>query len=174
MIPQWTWGPSKKGPNPSSPTLASPWTVISNSINIGTVVKLGFYHHLVHAFISSSLDYCNALYTGISHSALSHLQLVQNSAARLLTGTKKREHISPILASLHWLPVNFRIEFNILLFVFKALNGLAPKYISDLIQIYTPRHRNNLCERDLARGRGCQNEVIRLHEATQTLQMCQA
>ncbi|XP_067221749.1 guanine nucleotide-binding protein G(o) subunit alpha-like [Chanodichthys erythropterus] len=61
-----------------------------------------------------------------------------NSAARLLTGTKKREHITPILASLHWLPVRFRIGFKILLFVFKALNGLAPQYITDLIQIYTP------------------------------------
>lgn len=92
----------------------------------------------MHAFISSRLDYCNALYTGISHHALSRLQLVQNSAARLLTGTKKRDHITPILASLHWLPVKFRIDFKILLFVFKALNGLAPPYISDLIHIYTP------------------------------------
>ena len=92
----------------------------------------------MHAFISSRLDYCNALYKGIGQQALSRLQLVQNSAARLLTGTKKREHITPVLASLHWLPVNFRIDFKILLFVFKALNGLAPQYISDLIQIYTP------------------------------------
>jgi len=92
----------------------------------------------IHAFISSRLDYCNALYTGINQNALSRLQLVQNSAARLLTGTKKRTHIMPILASLHWLPVRFRIDFKILLFVFKAVNGLAPTYIADLIQIYAP------------------------------------
>ncbi len=64
--------------------------------------------------------------------------MVQNAAARLLTGTRKREHITPILASLHWLPVRFRIDFKILILVFKSLNGLAPTYLSDLIQPYAP------------------------------------
>ncbi len=59
--------------------------------------------------------------------------MVQNAAARLLTGAKKHDHITPILASLHWLPVSFRIQFKIVLIVFKALNGQAPSYISDLI-----------------------------------------
>src|SRR4029434_10832193 len=68
---------------------------------------------VIHDFISSRLDYCNSLYTGISHSSLSRLQLVQNAAARLLTGTRKRDHISPILASLHWLPVRFRVDFKV-------------------------------------------------------------
>ncbi len=57
----------------------------------------------------------------------------------LLTGTKKRDHISPILASLHWLPVKFRIDFKIAVFVYKALAGLAPKYISDLLIPYSPQ-----------------------------------
>ena len=59
--------------------------------------------------------------------------MVQNAAARLLTGTKKYDHVTPILASLHWLPIHFRIQFKILLFVFKALNDQAPSYISDLL-----------------------------------------
>lgn len=49
------------------------------------------------------------------------------------TGVRKREHITPVLQSLHWLLVKFRIDFKILLFVYKALSGLAPQYISDLI-----------------------------------------
>lgn len=93
---------------------------------------------LIHAFITTRLDYCNALYTGLSKSSLARLQLVQNAAARLLTGTRKFAHISPILQSLHWLPVRFRIDFKILLFVFKCLNGLAPQYLSDLLVPYTP------------------------------------
>ena len=60
--------------------------------------------------------------------------MVQNAAARLLTGTKKRDHITPVLASLHWLPVRFRINFKMLLFVYKALNGLAPAYITNLLK----------------------------------------
>ncbi len=81
------------------------------------------------------MDYCNALYAGVCQSSLSRLQLVQNAAARLLTNTKKRDHITPILASLHWLPVKQRIVFKILLFVFKAINGLAPEYIKDLLVV---------------------------------------
>ena len=63
--------------------------------------------------------------------------MVQNAAARLLTRTRKRDHITPVLASLHWLPVRYRIQFKVLLFVFKALNGQAPSYISDLLSPYT-------------------------------------
>ena len=73
---------------------------------------------LIHAFITTRLDYCNSLYIGISQTSLARLQLVQNSAARLLTQTRRREHIDPILASLHWLPVFHRIHFKLLSFVF--------------------------------------------------------
>ena len=93
---------------------------------------------MVHAFISSKLDYCNSLYSGLDQSLLHRLQLVQNAAARLLTGKRKFDHISPVLASLHWLPVAFRIDFKILLLVFKGLNGLAPQYLTELLDLYVP------------------------------------
>lgn len=89
----------------------------------------------IHAFISSRLDYCNALYVGLSQSLISRLQLIQNAAARFLTGTSRREHITPVLSSLHWLPVCFRIDFKLLLFVFYAINGLAPSYLSEILTI---------------------------------------
>ena len=69
---------------------------------------------------------------------LRRLQLVQNAAARLLTCTKKQKHITPVLASLHWLPVRFRIDFKILLLVFKSLHGLAPPYLSEMLSTRTP------------------------------------
>uniref|UniRef100_A0A3B3D322 Reverse transcriptase domain-containing protein n=1 Tax=Oryzias melastigma TaxID=30732 RepID=A0A3B3D322_ORYME len=81
------------------------------------------FETVIHAFITSRLDYCNSLYFGISQSSLSRLQLVQNAAARVLVGARKRDHITPVLASLHWL--HFRVHFKILLFVFKSLSGLA-------------------------------------------------
>lgn len=96
------------------------------------------FETVIHAFVTTRLDYCNALYMGVSGSSIARLQLVQNAAARLLTGTRKSEHITPILASLHWLPVHFRIHFKILLFAFKAQNGLAPVYLSELLHPYTP------------------------------------
>ena len=93
---------------------------------------------LIHAFITTRLDYCNSLYIGISQASLARLQLVQNSAAGLLAQTRRREHITPILSSLHWLPVFYRINFKLLLFVFKCLNSLAPPYLSSLLQPYCP------------------------------------
>ena len=93
---------------------------------------------LVHAFVTSRLDYCNSLLSGCSNKSLRTLQLIQNAAARVLTGTKIRDHISPILASLHWLPVKSRIEFKILLLTYKALHGQAPSYLKELIVPYCP------------------------------------
>lgn len=87
----------------------------------------------IHALISSRLDYCNSLYKGISQASIQRLQKVQNAAARLLTNTKKREHITPSLVHLHWLPVQYRIDFKLLLLVYKSLHGLAPTYLSDLL-----------------------------------------
>ncbi len=89
---------------------------------------------VIHAFIFSRLDTYNSLYYGVQDKSLDRLQLIQNAAARLLTGTRKNEHITPVLRELHWLPVSYRINFNILLFVCKALHGTAPPYIADLIQ----------------------------------------
>ncbi len=78
------------------------------------------------------------MYIGISQSYMNRLQTVQNAAARLLTGTRQYEHITPVLLSLHWLPVHFKIEFKIVLFVFKVLNGLAPSYLSNLLSLHSP------------------------------------
>ena len=74
---------------------------------------------IMHAFVSSRLDYCNGLYSSLSCSAINRLQLVQNTAARILTNTHHRAHITPVLAALHWLPIKSRINFKILLITYR-------------------------------------------------------
>ena len=71
-------------------------------------------------------------------SQLNRLQVIQNSAARLITRTKKYTHITPVLKQLHWLPVKSRITFKIILITFQCLNSMAPDYLNDSLIKYTP------------------------------------
>ena len=120
-----------------------------------TVIKSAYYHlknisrikrlmsqqdleKLVHAFMFCRLDYFNSVFTGLTKKSLRKLQLIQNAAARVLTNTKRVDHISPVLNSLHWLPVGQRIDFKVLLLVFKSLHGLGPTYIVELLHNYEP------------------------------------
>ena len=93
---------------------------------------------LIHALISSRLDYCNAILFGLNKQQLDRLQSLQNASARLLTFTPRMSSITPVLRSLHWLPVRKRIHFKLILLVFRALHGISPQYITDSLYPYNP------------------------------------
>jgi hypothetical protein len=93
---------------------------------------------LIHSLVISRLDYNNALLIGLPQKSLKQLQKVQNCAARLLTGSKSHEHITPVLKELHWLPVESRITFKVLLLVYKAIHTQIPSYIHELLKEYIP------------------------------------
>ena len=99
---------------------------------------------IVHACITSKLDYCNSLLYGLPESQIGRLQRVQNICARLICGTSKCSRITPVQRDLHWLPVRQRILFKILLIVYKALNGQAPSYITELLKARSYTHSHNL------------------------------
>ena len=112
-----------------------------NIRNIYRIIKCLSTEHtkiLVNAFVTSRLDNCNSLLYGLPRCLLHKLQLVQNCAARKILGGCKYDHITPILRELHWLPIEHRITFKLLLITFNALNNFAPCYISNLLHIYTP------------------------------------
>ena len=93
---------------------------------------------IVHDLVTSKLDYGNAVLSGINGRLLQKLQRVHNSAARVITQQRRRDHlyITPVLIALHWLPVPWRITYNILVFTFRAIHDLAPEYIVDMITEY--------------------------------------
>lgn len=93
---------------------------------------------LIHALISSRIDFCNSLFCNLPQKEINRLQRLQNCAARLLTYTKKYTSITPILRSLHWLPVDKRIIFKVLLLVFRALNTCGPTYLQDMLNFHRP------------------------------------
>ena len=64
---------------------------------------------------------------------------MQNFSARLITGSYKYDHITPVLKSLHWLPVEQRIRYKIAVLGFKCVNGSAPGNLQNLVELYTPR-----------------------------------
>ena len=80
----------------------------------------------------------SGLLTGLPQKSIKQLQLIQNAAARVLTRTKRSDHITPVLKTLHWLPVSYRIDFKVLLLVYKSLNGLGPEYMNDMLVEYKP------------------------------------
>jgi len=87
---------------------------------------------LVQAFVSCRLDYCNSLLAGVADVHIRRLQLLQNAAARLVAGARWCDHISPVLAELHWLPIRQRITFKTAVLVWKCLHDKAPRYLADL------------------------------------------
>ena len=94
---------------------------------------------LVQAFISCRLDYRNSLLYGISDGLLQRLQSVQNATARLVTGARRSDHITPVLRQLHWLPVRQRVTFKVAGLVHQSLAGAAPAYLCLLYTSQSPR-----------------------------------
>ena len=85
---------------------------------------------IINSIIVCKLDYCNALYYGISDNLIHQLQLVQNAAAKAIVGLYKYDHLGDTLKDLHWLPISYRIQYKILLLVYKCLNGMGPDYLN--------------------------------------------
>ncbi len=93
----------------------------------------------------SRIDYGNELLCGIPEKHLDRLQRLQNSAARLISGQTKCDHITETLRDLHWLPIRSRIKFKILIWTFKAVHGQAPPYIRDLIIVKNKSRKTRSC-----------------------------
>ena len=131
-------------------------STLSMHDHVSTVCKTCYYHlrriasirryitkdacqSLVQSMVMSRLDYANALLYGLPKNEINRLQRIQNMAARVTAKLTKHDRITPVLMSLHWLPVEQRIVFKTLSMTYQAIHKSAPVYIQELVEVYTPR-----------------------------------
>ena len=106
---------------------------------------------LVHSFVASRIDYCNAILCGVSDRVVRRMQTALNAAARLVVDAGRRQHMTPILQSLHWLPVKQRILYKIGIISFHCVRGDGPAYLTEMFsRVSVTSGRANL--RSAARG----------------------
>lgn len=128
-----------------SPQISS---IVSGSykliFNVGKIRKyltINDIKCLVNAIVVSRIDNCNSVLYGLPEYEINRLQMLQNSCARLIYNRKKHDHVSDLLLELHWLPIQQRIVFKILLFVFKVFINAAPLYLTDCLKITNLENR---------------------------------
>ena len=113
---------------------------------------------VTRALVVSKADYCNSILTGTSKTLLNRLQSVLNAAARLISSTRKYDHITPILCDLHWLRIEERIEFRLCVIAYRSLHNTAPVYFSQSL------HRSNENEaRRRLRSSAAQSLIVPYH-----------
>ena len=91
---------------------------------------------VANAYVSSQLDYCNSLFRSLSKFNLHRLQSIQNSAARIVTNLSKYNQITLVLRKLHWLPIQFHLEFKLATLVYKFIHTGFPKYFASHLSTY--------------------------------------
>src|SRR6218665_2385341 len=157
---------------------------LSFSAHISNLSQSSFYHlrrlravrrsvfmpvfkSMVHAFVSSRIDYCNFLLIGLPKSRLAPLQSVLNAAAGLIYRIPRFSHISTSMTEqLHWLPLSARIHFKIIFLVYKAFLGLPPSYLCKLIM----RPLSAISDRPLSSL--VRNDLLVPRSRTSTSQQC--
>ena len=83
--------------------------------------------------MNARINYCNSLFYGLPKYSINRLRKIQNSVACIITRTSRSSHITPVLKSLHWLPVQYRINFNLCCITHHALSLGEPHYLNSLL-----------------------------------------
>ena len=123
---------------------------------VGWSLDLDSTKTLVHAFIASCMDYCNAILARSPVSMTDKLQRLMNAAARLVIGIHKFDHgLSWLLHDdLHWLDIPERIQYKIGVTVHRCLQSKAPKYLTNcctsVSEITSRRHLRSASQHHLS------------------------
>ena len=97
--------------------------------------------------ITSRLDYCNATFAGVADEQIARIQKIQKNAVRLILKKSKRDHVTPLLKELHWLPVKYRIQYKLATLAFRHFDGTLLTYLSSLCTYQPSRYVRSSTER---------------------------
>ena len=86
---------------------------------------------LITALVFSKMLYCSSVWANTSSLNVNKLQSIQNFACRIVTNTRKCDHVTPLLPELNWLPVREQLRYRDTVLAYKCQNGLAPQYLMD-------------------------------------------
>ena len=116
-----------------SSVIKSCYCHLGSPVKLGPVLTQDAANAIAVSLIMPRLDYCNSTLWGLPANQLHRLQKIQNAAACIVTRTKSREHITPVLRSMHWLPVTKRIEYKILCLTHQCVHKTTPQYLQELV-----------------------------------------
>ena len=106
------------------------YKILKDIGRIKKCLKKDHLERLVHAVISTRMDYCNSLFVNLAQCNLHKLQKLQNSAAKIILGRRRRDSATAALKELHWLNVDARITFKILLLAHKVIKGKSSENLT--------------------------------------------
>jgi hypothetical protein len=104
---------------------------------------------IINSLIFSKMCYCSAVWSNTSQRNIEKLQAVQNFAARIVTGTRKYDHVTHVLQQLDWLPVKYMLKLREAIFAFKCLKGLAPSYLREKVHVRSDVHDVNTRQKNI-------------------------
>ena len=99
---------------------------------------------IIQGLVTSKLDYCNGLLLGVSAHQMNKLQIVQNMCCRIIKNLRKYDHISNAIKDLHWLKIPQCIQFKVLVTIYQCVNGLAPPFVINLLDLNLTRKNLSL------------------------------
>jgi hypothetical protein len=105
-------------------------SILGQIIRIKHVFSKELLIIIINALVFSKLFYCSSVWSSTSGKNIKKLQYIQNFAARIISGHRKYDHVTPILKELHWIPVKEHLYHRDAVLAFKCMNGMVPEYLS--------------------------------------------
>ena len=98
---------------------------------------------LIESVVFSKTLYCSSVWSNTTAQNINKIQSIQNFACKIITNSKKSDHVTPLLRHLNWLPVREQLQYRDSILAFKCINGIAPQYLTSKFKKRSKIHTRN-------------------------------